>query len=98
MSITPEAMAALEGYDWPGNIRQLENLIERMAVLNRHGVIQRADLPVELQQAQGEGVDAPNAGPFDLPALERQTVLGALEKPASTKARPPSSSASAASN
>ncbi|MHB8249396.1 MAG: sigma-54-dependent transcriptional regulator [Acidithiobacillus sp.] len=80
MSITPEAMAALEGYDWPGNIRQLENLIERMVVLNRHGVIQRADLPIELQQAQGEGVDAPGAGPFDLPALERQTVLGALEK------------------
>jgi two-component system, NtrC family, response regulator HydG len=42
------AMDCLERYSWPGNIRELQNLLERMVVLNRTGVIQVEDLPPEI--------------------------------------------------
>ncbi len=34
LHFTPDAVAALAGYDWPGNVRQLENVIERLAILS----------------------------------------------------------------
>jgi transcriptional regulator with PAS, ATPase and Fis domain len=47
--IQPEAMAALEKHAWPGNIRELENVIERAVVLAESDVITLADLPDELR-------------------------------------------------
>ncbi len=47
--ITPSAMAVLEDYHWPGNIRELENLIERLVVLKSDGLfIDEKDLPFDL--------------------------------------------------
>jgi two-component system, NtrC family, response regulator AtoC len=43
--ITREAMIYLWEYDWPGNIRELENLIERLVLLSDNGVIDLKDLP-----------------------------------------------------
>lgn len=43
--VTPEAMAALMSHHWPGNIRELENLIERSVLLCEGGRISMADLP-----------------------------------------------------
>jgi DNA-binding NtrC family response regulator len=43
--ITPEAMRALERYNYPGNIRELSNIIERAAVLSRQSTITIDDLP-----------------------------------------------------
>jgi DNA-binding NtrC family response regulator len=40
-----EAMDALLAYDFPGNVRELENIVERSATLSATGVIERADLP-----------------------------------------------------
>jgi len=44
LRISDDARAALRGYDWPGNIRELENCIERAAILCDRGVIQPRDL------------------------------------------------------
>jgi transcriptional regulator with PAS, ATPase and Fis domain len=41
----PEAMAVLENYRWPGNVREVENLVERLVVLNDDGVIRISELP-----------------------------------------------------
>ncbi len=38
-SIPPETMAAFEWYSWPGNIRELQNLVERAVILSREGVL-----------------------------------------------------------
>jgi transcriptional regulator with PAS, ATPase and Fis domain len=57
-SITREAMEILSEYTWPGNIRQLENLIERLIVTARHDVIEPDDLPPEVRSRRGL-VDAP---------------------------------------
>ena len=44
----PEALARLTAYEWPGNIRELENLVERSVVLKKKGWITVADLPDRL--------------------------------------------------
>lgn len=49
--ISAEAMAILVSYRWPGNIRQLENAIERACVTSSQHVIEPANLPTELTQA-----------------------------------------------
>jgi len=49
LGITPAAMTVLEDYHWPGNIRELENLIERLIVLKSSGqFIDEKDLPFDL--------------------------------------------------
>jgi DNA-binding NtrC family response regulator len=47
--ISPEAVATLCEYSWPGNVRQLENVIERLVVTGRREVIQVDDLPLEVR-------------------------------------------------
>jgi DNA-binding NtrC family response regulator len=46
--VTPEAMERLLGHNWPGNIRQLENALERACVTARDGLIHPENLPPEL--------------------------------------------------
>jgi formate hydrogenlyase transcriptional activator len=48
-SIPPETMAAFQWYSWPGNIRELQNLVERAVILSRDGV-----LPNPLHKKQAE--------------------------------------------
>ena len=48
--ISPEAMEQLVAYSWPGNIRELENLMERLSVVVREGIIQLTDLPEKYLQ------------------------------------------------
>ena len=54
--ISPDAFALLTQYSWPGNVRQLENVMERVVVTCRNPVITEADLPTELHAAQFTGV------------------------------------------
>ena len=48
--ISPEAEAYLMHYDWPGNIRELENAVERAAVLGSSDIIQLEDLPESVRE------------------------------------------------
>jgi DNA-binding NtrC family response regulator len=43
--VEPDALARMAEYDWPGNIRELENMIERLVVLKKTGWITISDLP-----------------------------------------------------
>ncbi len=52
--ISPEALAALENYHWPGNIRQLEWAIERAVVLGETSRLELRDLPPEILEAEQE--------------------------------------------
>jgi DNA-binding NtrC family response regulator len=77
--IAPQAMEVMLNYHWPGNIRELENAIERACVTSRDNMIQLENLPPELS-----GPAAPQV-PFHinierpLPDLVRESV-GAIEK------------------
>jgi transcriptional regulator with PAS, ATPase and Fis domain len=48
-AISPEAMQVLTAYSWPGNVRQVENVIERLVVTGRREVIQVDDLSPEIR-------------------------------------------------
>lgn len=50
LTMSPRFLSFLEGYSWPGNVRQLENLIERLAIVVQNPVIDLEDLPPELAQ------------------------------------------------
>jgi len=51
LSFTSEAMDSLFEYSWPGNVRQLENKIERLVVLSQTDLIGKADLPEKVRRA-----------------------------------------------
>jgi two-component system nitrogen regulation response regulator NtrX len=60
-SVTPEAIAALQAFEWPGNVRQLRNIIERTILLAAGDRIERIDLdmlPPEVTQDNGTGTGA----------------------------------------
>jgi len=63
VAIAPEAMEALLAYRWPGNIRELENTIERACIVAREGVVRRDNLPPEVTTAAGpQGADQSRLG------------------------------------
>jgi transcriptional regulator with GAF, ATPase, and Fis domain len=49
VAISREAMIYLWEYDWPGNIRELENLVERLVILSERSVAEWQDLPVNIR-------------------------------------------------
>jgi len=59
--ITPEALQILVDADWPGNIRQLSNLIESMVVLAPEGEIRASDIPRDIRE-RGRGLPVRVAG------------------------------------
>ena len=54
LGITDEAMEYLERYSWPGNIRELENVIERATLLSKNKFIGPEDLPNSIRQEQSQ--------------------------------------------
>lgn len=80
--ITPAAVRMLMNYDWPGNIRELENVIERAVILSgADGVIEPRHLPAWLPEAHGpEDPAASEGGRLDaaLAALEKRLITEAL--------------------
>ena len=53
--ISPEAESILKNYHWPGNVRQLQNVIEQAVVLGSTNIVLKEDLPDELLNRQGTG-------------------------------------------
>ena len=77
--VAPEAMARLRAYAWPGNIRELQNAIERAFALSGADTITLNDLPAALRDDAAPSLDAPDGGP--LPTLgeaERRLIAAAL--------------------
>ena len=81
-SITDSTMAMLRKYWWPGNIRELENLIERLVAVSDKEYISEEDLPLEFHFAQLEPRGARTENLFEdaSNAFERNFILRALEK------------------
>ena len=60
LGMEPDALARMTEEEWPGNIRELENMVERLCVLKKRGMITLADLPERAAKtAGGKSVEAP---------------------------------------
>ena len=94
-TLTPEALEALRSYNWPGNVRQLKNCLERAVILSNNGRITLAELPPEVARpsvtmpvmvsapsavSAGETTAPVASSPASLRDMERQQILAALEQ------------------
>jgi DNA-binding NtrC family response regulator len=85
--VAPEAMLALRRYSWPGNIRELANVIERAQILAENQTITLDDLPENLLSVPATALSAPPAAakpepanPLYLEEVERAHVRAMLEQ------------------
>ncbi len=91
LKMSPTLLPHFTNYDWPGNVRQLENAVERLVLLTQGTEITTADLPDFLQASiatQNETVPMalPEEG-ISLEALEKDLILQALKKSAGNQTR-----------
>jgi len=74
--VSEDVLARLMDHDYPGNVRELENIIEQAFVLCRSGMIQLHHLPPELRPATTSAIGQP--GPRTLSAMEEYLITEAL--------------------
>ena len=79
-AISREAMALLTQYDWPGNIRELENAMERAVVVGSSDRILAEDLPESLLETAKIGSTAPAKYHDAIRDLKKQLILIAIEQ------------------
>ncbi len=77
--IGAQAMDLIFQYHWPGNVRQLENAVERSVVLCKEDIIMPADLPQELRPQDSAFIGA-SGSRTNLETLEREHVKSVLEQ------------------
>ena len=76
--LSPQSLIALEGYSFPGNIRELQNVMEHAFVCCEEHIIQLDHLPADLQRHYWDSQEWPNTE--TLQAIERQAICRALNK------------------
>ncbi|MBR2837161.1 MAG: sigma-54-dependent Fis family transcriptional regulator [Kiritimatiellae bacterium] len=100
VGIEPVALKALEDYSWPGNVRQLRNVVEKMVILASGERLTADDLPVEITAAaqpapaaaqpatvaQSEAAAQPSAG-LSLQEAEKRQILAALAAAGNNKTK-----------
>ena len=102
IAVSDDAMKVFEKYDWPGNVREMENLVERLVALSEGTIITAEDLPVHIRQNSGPKPVAAQSddgsyhesvmnGKLSLEEAEsefnREIILNALEKSAYVQSR-----------
>jgi Nif-specific regulatory protein len=78
--IAMEALACLKAHDWPGNVRDLENAIERAVVLGSTDLILAEDLPETVVESAPQGADAIGGYHEAIHDEKTRVILAALEK------------------
>ena len=88
--LSREAMDTLMRYDYPGNVRELQNIIERAVVMARERVISTRDLPVEVGADADVTIGSVTEGgdlPGQVEALEREAIRDALVRAEGVQSR-----------
>ena len=76
--LSPEVISRLMEYDFPGNVRELENIIEQAFVLCRGNIIEMHHLPPELRPAASSRDDT--LGPLSIQAMEKNLIVETLRR------------------
>ena len=75
-----ECIEILTAYRWPGNVREMENLIERIAILSDSSIIEKKSLPADLFDSYDASCPPNENRVSDLEKMERDMVVEALER------------------
>ena len=75
---TPDCMNALMAHPWPGNIRELRNVVERMVVLSRRDALTLRDLPAPMRTGAQDPAPAVPPSALSLEAAEKDLIVKAL--------------------
>ena len=84
IGFSPEVVAIFQKYNWPGNLRELQNCIKRATLLTRGNYIESDVLPAEFFQIQKQGLQNSNET-FSLSENEKETIMHALSKTQNNK-------------
>ncbi len=94
MLIEPKALQAIEAYDWPGNVREMENVIERTVALTDGEAINCTDLPPDIGESSIEETNATpqvtEAGidmPLVISSIEKEMIMQAMSLGNGVKAK-----------
>jgi two-component system NtrC family response regulator len=85
-SISREARDLLMKYEYPGNVRELENIIERSTVISRDGIISTDDLPFR-DNGNSAGRRFEGSMKESIEALESQMIRGAMQRSGSNQSK-----------
>jgi len=77
---TPAAAEKLQRYDWPGNVRQLQNEIQRAVLMTERQVVDLADLSASTADAAATPAQETESGYTIMEAMERNTILQVLRE------------------
>nr|WP_320013564.1 sigma-54-dependent Fis family transcriptional regulator [uncultured Desulfobacter sp.] len=80
LKLSPQCLEYLQSYPWPGNIRELENALERAAVYSQDGIIQPEHLPPTITQPSPLQTIQSEKTPMTLAELEKQYIHAVLEQ------------------
>ena len=90
LEIAPETLALLTAYSWQGNVRELENTLERAIALARGAILTIEDLPERIRRASGQTeaiLSAAKSKRLTLDELERQYILEIMKEADGNKSR-----------
>jgi DNA-binding NtrC family response regulator len=79
LAVNPEVLSRLAIYGWPGNVRQLENVVERAVALNTSGVFDLEDLPEDILESRQTVRTASDQRWMTLEQMEEQYIRKVLE-------------------
>jgi two-component system response regulator HydG len=85
LAVSEKAMQTLCTYHWPGNVRQLRNVVERAVVLSRREEILPSDLPAEVCAPSGGSENAAPSAVVPLREMEAEAIRRALVECAGNK-------------
>ena len=85
--IDAKAIKALEDYPWPGNVRQLRNVVEKMCVLSSGGRLTLDDIPVEIISGQSVAATPQDNARTSLAETEKDTILRVLAECGNNKSQ-----------
>jgi DNA-binding NtrC family response regulator len=84
LQLEPNALAEIEGYQWPGNIRELKNAVQRAAVTRKGNIIETVRLPLIRGSAQTRSTERDEPESALEPAVQKKsigsTISGTLEE------------------